>query len=69
MPDFFAFWLLFEALPKLAGRHFEVNPRRRAPAHDFESGLRSTVAWYVENRDWCRAVQAGRYDREPLGTK
>jgi dTDP-glucose 4,6-dehydratase len=40
-----------------------------APAHDFESGLRSTVAWYVENRDWCRAVQAGRYDRERLGTK
>ncbi len=37
------------------------------PSHDFESGLRATAAWYVEHRDWCRAVQAGRYDRERLG--
>jgi dTDP-glucose 4,6-dehydratase len=37
------------------------------PAHDFESGLRATVAWYVEHREWCRAVEAGRYDRERLG--
>jgi len=39
------------------------------PAHDVESGLRDTVKWYVEHRDWCRAVQAGRYDRERLGTR
>jgi dTDP-glucose 4,6-dehydratase len=39
------------------------------PAHDFESGVRNTVAWYVQNREWCRAVQAGRYDRERLGTR
>ena len=37
------------------------------PAHDFETGLRATVAWYVANRDWCHAVQSGRYDRERLG--
>ena len=37
------------------------------PAHDFESGLRATVEWYVTHRDWCRAVQADRYDRERLG--
>jgi dTDP-glucose 4,6-dehydratase len=37
------------------------------PAHDFESGLRETVEWYVHHRDWCEAIQAGRYDRERLG--
>jgi dTDP-glucose 4,6-dehydratase len=37
------------------------------PRHDFDSGLRSTVEWYVANRSWCAAVQAGRYDRQRLG--
>ncbi len=37
------------------------------PRHDFLSGLRATVRWYAEHRDWCRAVLAGRYDRERLG--
>jgi len=37
------------------------------PAHDFDSGLRATVAWYAANREWCDAVQTGRYDRERLG--
>jgi dTDP-glucose 4,6-dehydratase len=37
------------------------------PTHDFESGVRATVAWYVANRKWCDAVLAGRYDRERLG--
>ncbi len=37
------------------------------PAHDFESGLFATVAWYVGNREWCAAVQSGRYQRERLG--
>ena len=37
------------------------------PVHSFESGLRATVRWYVEHRDWCEAVQAGRYDRQRLG--
>jgi dTDP-glucose 4,6-dehydratase len=37
------------------------------PAHDFESGLRATVAWYFSHRGWCENVQAGRYDRERLG--
>jgi len=37
------------------------------PRHDFESGLRDTVLWYLENRAWCEAVQRDRYDRERLG--
>ena len=38
-----------------------------APRHTFESGLRETVRWYLEHRDWCEQIQAGRYDRERLG--
>ena len=37
------------------------------PSRSFESGLRETVSWYVEHREWCEAVQAGRYNRERLG--
>ena len=36
-------------------------------ARTFERGLRATVEWYLEHRDWCDAVQAGRYGRERLG--
>ena len=37
------------------------------PRHTFEDGVRETVHWYLEHRDWCEAIQAGRYDRERLG--
>ncbi len=37
------------------------------PRQSFESGLRATVRWYVQNRAWCEAVQSGKYDRERLG--
>jgi dTDP-glucose 4,6-dehydratase len=36
------------------------------PSRDFESGIRDTVRWYLENRAWCAAVQSG-YHRERLG--
>ncbi len=38
-----------------------------APRHDLASGLRATVRWYLDNRAWCEAVQAGTYGRERLG--
>ena len=38
-----------------------------APRHTFEAGLVATVRWYLEHREWCDAVQAGRYDRQRLG--
>jgi dTDP-glucose 4,6-dehydratase len=38
-----------------------------APARRFEDGLRDTVQWYVDNREWCAKVEAGRYDRQRLG--
>ena len=37
-----------------------------APRRSFEDGLRATARWYLEHRDWCEAVQAGRC-RERLG--
>jgi dTDP-glucose 4,6-dehydratase len=37
------------------------------PAETFESGLRKTVAWYLNNLEWCRRVQDGSYQRERLG--
>jgi dTDP-glucose 4,6-dehydratase len=37
------------------------------PRHEFHSGLKATVAWYLEHRAWCDAVQAGRYNRQRLG--
>src|SRR5579871_63015 len=40
-----------------------------APRHTFESGLRETVRWYLEHRDWCDRVQAGRYDGQRLGLR
>ena len=38
-----------------------------APRETFESGIRKTVQWYMDNQDWCRNVQDGSYQRERLG--
>jgi dTDP-glucose 4,6-dehydratase len=38
-----------------------------SPQHVVEDGLFRTVRWYLEHRDWCEQVLAGRYDRERLG--
>ncbi|WP_137819723.1 dTDP-glucose 4,6-dehydratase [Pseudomonas sp. 2FG] len=37
------------------------------PQETFETGLRKTVQWYLDNLDWCRRVQDGSYQRERLG--
>ena len=37
------------------------------PQETFETGLRKTVEWYLENQSWCRHVQDGSYQRERLG--
>jgi dTDP-glucose 4,6-dehydratase len=37
------------------------------PQETFASGLRKTVQWYLDHRDWCERVQDGRYRRERLG--
>jgi dTDP-glucose 4,6-dehydratase len=37
------------------------------PAESFETGLRKTVAWYLQNREWCEDITSGKYQRERLG--
>ena len=37
------------------------------PRETFETGLRRTVAWYLENDEWCRDVQSGGYQQQRLG--
>jgi len=32
-----------------------------SPRHSFETGLRATVRWYLEHRDWVAAVRSGEY--------
>ena len=38
------------------------------PEETFETGIRKTVQWYLENSEWCQRVQDGSYRRERLGT-
>jgi dTDP-glucose 4,6-dehydratase len=37
------------------------------PTETFETGLRKTVQWYLDNQGWCQNVQDGSYQRERLG--
>ncbi|ATO21011.1 dTDP-glucose 4,6-dehydratase [Acinetobacter sp. LoGeW2-3] len=37
------------------------------PQESFETGLRKTVEWYLNNLEWCHRVQDGSYQRESLG--
>ena len=38
-----------------------------APIETFDTGLRKTVQWYLDNQQWCKNVQDGSYQRERLG--
>jgi dTDP-glucose 4,6-dehydratase len=54
-------------------RRYAIDDRRIrselgwAPRHDFDSGMRATVEWYLAHADWCEHVQTGSYRRERLG--
>jgi dTDP-glucose 4,6-dehydratase len=37
------------------------------PVESFETGLRKTILWYLDNEQWCKNVQNGSYQRELLG--
>ena len=37
------------------------------PLETFETGLRKTVQWYLDNDDWCRRAVAERYGGQRLG--
>lgn len=43
------------------------NELNWSPEETFESGIRKTVMWYLENLSWAQRVQDGTYQRERLG--
>ena len=44
-----------------------IRDRGWVPQETFETGLRKTVQWYLDNLDWCRRVQDGSYQGQRLG--
>ena len=39
-----------------------------SPRHDFPTGLRRTLEWYIAHRPWWTAIRAGRYAGQRLGS-
>lgn len=37
------------------------------PIETFESGIKKTVQWYLDNQDWCQHIQDDSYQRERMG--
>ena len=48
-------------------KQFSQKELNWCPQETFETGIRKTVEWYLNNLDWCRRVQDGSYQRERLG--
>jgi dTDP-glucose 4,6-dehydratase len=52
---------------------YAIDPSKAASELGFvarttlEQGLRDTVRWYIDHRDWCARVTNAKYDRERLG--
>jgi dTDP-glucose 4,6-dehydratase len=39
------------------------------PIETFDSGIKKTIQWYLDNVEWCQHVQDGSYQRQRLGEK
>jgi dTDP-glucose 4,6-dehydratase len=37
------------------------------PQESFESGMRKTVEWYLDNQEWCERILNGKYKLERIG--
>lgn len=67
---------LIHSVPDRPGhdRRYAVNPARLmaelgwAPRETFASGLRKTVQWYLQHRDWCSEVLADHDPAQRLGS-
>jgi dTDP-glucose 4,6-dehydratase len=50
-------------------RRYAINARKISgelgwtPAHTFETGIRSTVEWYLEHAEWVQHVTSGEYQK------
>ena len=49
-----------QALSAIDARKLEAELGWK-PAETFETGLRKTVRWYLDNPDWVQDVQSGSY--------
>jgi dTDP-glucose 4,6-dehydratase len=38
------------------------------PLENFDTGMRKTVQWYLNNEEWCQRVLSGSYQGQRLGT-
>ncbi|KXV75890.1 dTDP-glucose 4,6-dehydratase [Acetobacter cerevisiae] len=53
---------------------YEIDPSHAEKAldwkakHTFEAGIRRTVQWYLDNRDWWEGIRARRYTGNRLGS-
>ena len=53
---------------------YEIDPAHTTATlgwtapHDFDRGLRKTVQWYLDHREWWEAIRGGRYSGQRLGT-
>jgi len=45
------------------------NDLRWTPVETFDSGIKKTVEWYLNNKEWCQHVMDGSYQGERLGVK
>lgn len=43
------------------------NELNWTPVETFDTGLRKTIQWYLNNQTWCQNVQDGSYKRDRLG--
>jgi len=37
------------------------------PKENFETGIKKTIQWYLENEQWCKSIQDNSYQQERLG--
>jgi len=44
-----------------------ANQLNWTPIETFETGIRKTVEWYINNTDWCAGVKDGSYQGQRLG--
>ncbi|MOA25014.1 dTDP-glucose 4,6-dehydratase 2 [compost metagenome] len=48
-------------------RRYGIDPTKTMtelgwkPRHSFETGIKETIAWYLENKEWWTRIQSGAY--------
>ena len=45
------------------------NTLKWKPRESFQSGIKKTIEWYLNNEDWWRKIQKNNYNQQRLGLK